>query len=159
MVKFVGNEITKPSGAARVGFLPEETYFFQDTRKKVEETYFFQFCPDKTGRNWTKLEKTVKDVRNVGRKYLSYLISYKRLWLKMHLVNWYRLKTLCKNINTFGPFLPVLSGQNWKKLDNNWGNFKRCQRYWKKLIIIFIFSQKVMVTNALSWLLLFRNMI
>ena len=85
----------------RVGFLPEETYFFQDTRKKVEETYFFQFCPDQTGRNWTKLEKTVKDVRNVGRKYLSYLISYKRLWLKMHLVNWYRLKTLCKNIKYF----------------------------------------------------------
>ena len=41
----------------RVGFLPEETYFFQDTRKKVEETYFFRFCPDKTGRNWTKLEQ------------------------------------------------------------------------------------------------------
>ena len=52
----------------RVGFLPEETYFFRDTRKKVEETYFFQFCPDKTGRNWTKLEKTVKDVRNAGKK-------------------------------------------------------------------------------------------
>ena len=54
--------------AIRVGFFPEETYFFQDTRKKVEETYFFQFCPDKTGRNWTKLEKTVKDVRNAGKK-------------------------------------------------------------------------------------------
>ena len=72
----------KTSVKCRVGFLPEETYFFQDTRKKVEETYFFQFCPDKTGRNWTKLEKTEKDVRNVGRKYLSYLISYKRLWLQ-----------------------------------------------------------------------------
>ena len=54
---------------ARVGFLPEETYFFQDTRKKVEETYFFRFCPDKTGRNRTKLEKTVKDVRNAGKIY------------------------------------------------------------------------------------------
>ena len=54
--------------SCRVGFLPEETYFFRDTRKKVEETYFFQFCPDKTGRNWTKLEKTVKDVRNAGKK-------------------------------------------------------------------------------------------
>ena len=52
----------------RVGFFPEETYFFRDTRKKVEETYFFQFCPDKTGRSWTKLEKTVKDVRNAGKK-------------------------------------------------------------------------------------------
>ena len=143
----------------RVGFLPEETYFFQDTRKKVEETYFFRFCPDKTGRNWTKLEKTVKDVRNVGRKYLSYLISYKRLWLKMHLVNWYCLKHYAKASTIFDLFLPVLSGQNWKKLDDNWGNFKRCQKYWKKLIIILIFSQKVMVTNTLSWLLLFRNII
>ena len=44
----------------RVGFLPEETHFFRDTRKKVEETYFFQFCPGKTGRNWTKLEKLWK---------------------------------------------------------------------------------------------------
>ena len=52
----------------RVGFLPEETYFFQDTRKKVEETYFFQFCPEKTGRNWTKLEKTMKEVRNAGKR-------------------------------------------------------------------------------------------
>ena len=51
----------------RVGFLPEETYFFRDARKKVEETYFFQFCPDKTGRNWTKLEKTMKEVRNAGK--------------------------------------------------------------------------------------------
>ena len=34
---------------SRVGFLPEETYFFRDTRKKVEEIYFFQFCLDKTG--------------------------------------------------------------------------------------------------------------
>ena len=41
----------------RIGFLPEETFFFRDTRKKVEENYFFQFCPDKTGRNWTKPEK------------------------------------------------------------------------------------------------------
>ena len=63
----------------RVGFLPEETYFFRDTRKKVEETYFFQFCPDKTGRNWTKLEKTMKMVRNAGKKLLPYLINYKRL--------------------------------------------------------------------------------
>ena len=51
---------TKTLGIDRVGFLPEETYFFRDTRKKVEETYFFQFCPDKTGRNWIKLEKTWK---------------------------------------------------------------------------------------------------
>ena len=59
------------------------------------------FLPVLSGQNWKKLEKTVKDVRNVGRKYLSYLISYKRLWLKMHLVNWYCLKTWCKNIKYF----------------------------------------------------------
>ena len=89
----------------RVGFLPEETYFFRDTRKKVEETYFFQFCPDKTGRNWTKLEKTMKEVRNPGKNnYHTYLITYKRLLLlrlQMHLVNWYCLKPWCKKINYF----------------------------------------------------------
>ena len=37
------------------------THFF------APETYFFQFCPDKTGRNWTKLEKTMKGVRNAGK--------------------------------------------------------------------------------------------
>ena len=47
----------KPLSEPMVGFLPEETYFFQDTRKKVDETYFFQFCPEKTGRNWKKLWK------------------------------------------------------------------------------------------------------
>ena len=57
----------------RVGFLPEETYFFRDTRKKVEETYFFQYCPDKTGRNWTKLEKTMKEVRNAGKNIITIL--------------------------------------------------------------------------------------
>ena len=117
------------------------------------------FLPVLSGPNWKKLDKTVKDVRNVGWKYLSYLISYKRLWLKMHLVNWYCLKHYAKASTIFDLFLPVLSGQNWKKLDDNWGNFKRCQKYWKKLIIILIFSQKVMVTNTLSWLLLFRNII
>ena len=45
----------------RVEFLPEETYFSGTPGIKVEETYFFQFCPDKTGRNWTKLEKTMKE--------------------------------------------------------------------------------------------------
>ena len=69
---------------ARVGFLPEETYFFRDTRKKMEETYFFQFCPDKTGRNWTKLDKTVKDVRNAGKKIiiiLNFLQKIICIWL------------------------------------------------------------------------------
>ena len=56
------------------------------------------FLPVLSGQNWKKLDKTVKDVRNVGRKYFSYLISYKRLWLKMHLVNRYCLKTWCNNI-------------------------------------------------------------
>ena len=35
----------------RVGFLPEEMYFFQDARKKLENSYFFQFLPEETGRN------------------------------------------------------------------------------------------------------------
>ena len=39
------------------------------------------------------------------------------------------------------------------------GNFNKMSEMLEKLIIILIFSQKVMVANALSWLLLFRNMI
>ena len=129
----------------RVGFLPEETYFFRDTRKKVEETYFFRFYPDKTGRNWTKLWK----MSEMLEKKLSYLISHKRVWLQMHLVNWYCLKTWCRKKKTqlplayFFQFYPDKTGRNWMT----------------KLIIILIFSQKVMVTNALIWLLLLRNMI
>ena len=41
----------------RVGFLPEEIYFFQDAGKKVEKSYFLQFIPDKTGRNGKKWKK------------------------------------------------------------------------------------------------------
>ena len=63
--------------------------------KKPISSSFVRTKLEETGQNW---KKTVKDVRNVGRKYL---ISYKRLWLKIHLVNWYRLKTLCKNIKYF----------------------------------------------------------
>ena len=60
---------------------------------------------------------------------------------------------------TFGLFLPVLSGQHWKKLDDIWENFKRYQKCWKKLIIILIFWHKLTVINALNWLQLFRNLI
>ena len=31
--------------------------------------YFFQFYPDKTGRNWMTIGKTLKDVRNAGKTY------------------------------------------------------------------------------------------
>ena len=37
--------------AIRVGFLPEEMYFFQDAQKKLENSYFFQFLPEEIGRN------------------------------------------------------------------------------------------------------------
>ena len=49
----------------RVGFLPEETYFFQDTWKKLEKTgskWFFHFIPEESGRNWNK----VKDITRVN---------------------------------------------------------------------------------------------
>ena len=37
-----------------------------------------------------------------------------------------------KKTVTFGLFIPVLSRQNWNKLDHNWGNFQRCQKCLKK---------------------------
>ena len=43
-----------PTG--RVGFLPEETYFFQDTWKKLEKTGRKWFFPLYSGRKWKKLE-------------------------------------------------------------------------------------------------------
>ena len=77
----------------------------------------------------------------------------------MHLVNWYCLKSWWKQSITFGIFLPVLSGQNWKKLDDNSENFKRCQKCWKKLIIILIFSwSRITLTLwGLAGLVFFRK--
>ena len=124
------------------------------------------FLPVLSGQNWKKLDKTGKNYergQKCWKKIITiYLITYKRLpwlWLKMHLVNWYCLKSWCKQSITFGLFFPVLSGQNWKKLDDNWGNLERCHKCWKKLIIILISSKKVIVSNASSWLQLFRNLI
>ena len=118
------------------------------------------FLPVLSGQNWKKLDKTGKNSERCQKCLLSYLTSYKRLWLQMHLVNWYSLKNMMqKKTITLGLFLPVLSRLKWKKLGHNWGNFERCQKCSKKLIVILIFSQKVMVTYALSWLLLFGNMI
>ena len=48
----------KPPG---LGFFRKKPISSGTPGKKVEETYLFQFCPDKTGRNWTKLEKTMKE--------------------------------------------------------------------------------------------------
>ena len=45
---------------SRVGFLPEETYFFQDTRKKWKKPISSGFVRTKleeTGQNWKKLWK------------------------------------------------------------------------------------------------------
>ena len=39
---------TPPWGPDRVVFLPEEMYFFRDTRRKLEDSYFFQFLPEET---------------------------------------------------------------------------------------------------------------
>ena len=73
------------------------------------------FLPVLSRPNWKKLEKTVKDVRNTEKKRLSYLISYKRLWLQMHLVNRYCLKTRCRKSITFVLFLTIISGENCTK--------------------------------------------
>ena len=65
----------------RVGFLPEEMYFFQDTRKKLENSYFFQFLPEETGwngRNWKKLKsKNAKYllVSNITSTHISVFIK------------------------------------------------------------------------------------
>ena len=40
----------------RVGFLPEETYFFQDAWKKLEKTGRKWFIPEESGRNWNKVK-------------------------------------------------------------------------------------------------------
>ena len=45
-------------------------------------------------------------------------------------------------------FLPVLSGQNWKKVDKTGKNYERCQKCWKKKLIIHNFLQKIMAKNA-----------
>ena len=45
-------------------------------------------------------------------------------------------------------FLPVLSGQNWKQLNKTGKNCERCQKWWKKIIVLLNFLQKIMVTNA-----------
>ena len=46
----------------RVRKLPEENGFFREEWKKLEKRYFFQFLPEKTGRNWKKLEETGRNV-------------------------------------------------------------------------------------------------
>ena len=68
--------------STRVGFLPEEMYFFQDARKKLENSYFFQFLPEETGwngRNWKKLKypKMLKIclVSNITSTYISVIIK------------------------------------------------------------------------------------
>ena len=58
-------------------------------------------------------------------------------------------------------FLPVLSGQNWKKLDKTGKNYERDQKCWKKIIIILNYLQKIimiMVTNAFGLLVLSKTM-
>ena len=55
-------------------------------------------------------------------------------------------------------FLPVLSGQNWKKLDKNWTKLWKMSEMLKKIIIILNFLQKIMVTKAFGQLVLSKNM-
>ena len=52
------------------------------TPGKVEETYIFQFCPDKTGRNGTKLEETLKDIRNAGKIIIQACQIFMKFWPK-----------------------------------------------------------------------------
>ena len=72
------NHTNELSGITRVGFLPEEMYFFQDAWKKLENSYFFQFLPEETGRNWKKLKypKTLNIclVSNITSTHISLFI-------------------------------------------------------------------------------------
>ena len=103
--------------------------------------------PEKvSGQNRKKLDKTRKKMWKMSEmleKIIIILNFLQRLWLQMHLVNWYSLKTWCRKSITFGLFLPVLSGQNWKKLDDNWETLKDVRNAGKKLIIILIFSHSL----------------
>ena len=66
----------------------------------------------------------------------------------------YYLKTWYRKPLTFDLLLPVLSGENWKNLDGNGvETLKDIRNAGKKLIIVLIVRQKIMVTNTLSWLL------
>ena len=56
----------------------------------------------------------------------------------------------------FFQFYPDKTGKNWMTIGETLKDVRNAEQ---KTIIILTFSQKVMVTNALSWLLLFRNMI
>ena len=64
-------------------------------------------------------------------------------------------KTMMQKINYFWP-ISSKTGRNWMTIGET---LKFVRNAEKKLIIMLIFSQKVMVTNALSWLQLFRNLI
>ena len=75
------------------------------------------FLPVLSGQNWKKPDKTGKNCercQKCWKNLWSYLISYKRLWLQMHLVNWYFLKTWCRKKNNLWP---ISSSFIWTKLE------------------------------------------
>ena len=56
----------------RVVFLPEEMYFFRDTRRKLEDSYFFQFLPEEIGRNGRFILFFPLDFLNMLFKIINY---------------------------------------------------------------------------------------
>ena len=75
--------------------------------KKPISSGFVQTKLEETGQNCERCQKCWKNL-------WSYLISYKRLWLQMHLVNWYFLKTWCRKKNNLWP---IFSSFIWTKLE------------------------------------------
>ena len=89
--------------------------------KKPISSSFVRTKLEETGQNWERCQ-----------------ICWKKIIIILNLLQ----KIICIWLITFGLFLPVLSGQNWKKLGDNWGNFKRCQKCWTKTNCLLTFSQK-----------------
>ena len=100
--------------------------------KKPISSGFVRTKLEETGQNWKKLWKMSEMLE---KKQLSYLISYKRLWLRMHLVNWYCLKTWCrKKTITFGLFFSSFIRTKLEETGSQLGNFNKMSEMLEKLI-------------------------
>ena len=115
------------------------------------------FLPVLSGQNWKKLDKTGR-AQNCWKKIIIILNYLQKIIMIMVTNAFGKLvlsKTMMRKINYFWP-ISSKTGRNWMTIGET---LKFVRNAEKKLIIMLIFSQKVMVTNAWSWLQLFRNLI
>ena len=119
------------------------------------------FLPVLSGQNWKKLDKTGKNYdrgQNCWKKIIIILNYLQKIIMIMVTNAFGKLvlsKTMMQKINYFWP-ISSKTGRNWMTIGET---LKFVRNAEKNLIIMLIFSQKVMVTNALSWLQPFRNLI